>query len=106
MGRAKRTLGYPSRTAAILALREQGLTLQQAADKIGISLSSTAGLVASAQRNSQKLTIRIPANVATMIDTAARKRGVRQDYLAVKLLAAVAADDLFDAVLDDTGEAD
>jgi DNA-binding NarL/FixJ family response regulator len=45
MGAPKPCLGYPSRSAAIAALREQGLSDQEIADRIGIKLCNVRDLM-------------------------------------------------------------
>ena len=50
MSGAKETLGYPSRTDAVLALAAQGLDRRAIAARIGIAPSTVAALVSSAQR--------------------------------------------------------
>ncbi|BAV64789.1 hypothetical protein [Sphingobium cloacae] len=47
---SKETLGYPTRTEAVIALAAQGLTNREIGEKIGIAASTVAALAASAQR--------------------------------------------------------
>lgn len=44
MGGAIPCLGYPSRTAAVLALRGQGLSTREIAVRIGIEVKTVAAL--------------------------------------------------------------
>tara|TARA_B100001105_G_C22195940_1_gene359014 strand:+ start:83 stop:514 length:432 start_codon:yes stop_codon:yes gene_type:complete len=46
----KPTLGYPTRTDAVLALVEQGFDNRAIAQKVGISTSTVSGLIASSRR--------------------------------------------------------
>lgn len=53
---SKETLGYPTRTEAVLALAAQGLDNRAIGAKVGISPSTVAALAASAQRAKSRRT--------------------------------------------------
>lgn len=106
MGAPKPSLGYPSRTAAVLALRDQGLCDRVIASRIGISVSTVAALgcarpKAVGRQTGPCVTIQIKGNLAEAIidEAAARERTAEQ--LVANLVAAILADDMFDAVLDE-----
>lgn len=101
MGIAKPTLGYPTRTAAVMALYEQGLRTSQVAERIGISDATVAALAHSARRASKAHRLSIPAGLYSRLQAAAHARGVRAEDLAHRLLSCALADDLVDAILDD-----
>ncbi|HEX9837091.1 MAG TPA: hypothetical protein VGB90_09570 [Alphaproteobacteria bacterium] len=50
MAVAKPILGYPSRTAAVVALRREGLTLAEVAARTGIPVSNVSALECCARR--------------------------------------------------------
>ena len=50
MGGPKPCLGYPSRTAAVRAMQDQGLPVDQIAARIGISSGTVAALGGKATR--------------------------------------------------------
>ncbi len=54
MAGPKPTLGYPSRTAAVLGLRDQSLTDQKIARRIGITTACVSALECSALRSTRK----------------------------------------------------
>ncbi|MBN9600854.1 MAG: helix-turn-helix domain-containing protein [Afipia sp.] len=103
MGRCKETLGYPSRTAAIAALRAQGDSCRQVADKLGVSLGTVAALANSYKRKiaSQNRTVLFPARVIERLHDPARSRGLLPHELIRQIVETVAEDSLVDAILDD-----
>lgn len=101
---AKPTLGYPSRTAAILALRDQGLSPRKVADAIGEPL----GVVQVHERSGRRAQHRRKGTLFVLspeqhghLLPAAHARGVTVTDLLGQIVAAIAADGLVDAVLDD-----
>lgn len=115
MSGPKPTLGYPSRTAAVIALRAQGLTQQAIATRIGISIKSVYALESSA-RATRTGGPRLSGETAKSIQVArgtlqrlaphARARGISRDALAAQIVDVVATANLVDAVLDDNGGQD
>lgn len=108
MGAAKPTLGYPSRTAAVLALRTQGCTTGEIARAIGIPISSVLALETSHERQKAKgveppLSHRIVLEKELfnkMLPIAAH-RGICVGELARRIVAVTIEDGMVDAVLDD-----
>lgn len=113
MPSAKSTLGYPSRTAAVHALRAQGLNTGMIARKIGIEPKTVTALEASAARTRDKLractdqvrasrSLILPITLEQDLRFHARKRGLSVSRLAIDLLEHIVSDHLVDAVLDDS----
>lgn len=98
------TLGYPTRYEAAAALRSEGLTVKQIAEKIGTSERAVDQLLAYARRGrSKRETERICVPTATLVALAepAKRRGMRPADLARRILAIVAEDGITGAILDD-----
>jgi hypothetical protein len=110
-------LGYPSRTAAVLALRGEGLSTRDIATRIGIEVKTVAALEGSsarADRQPQRRS-RDPGNIprhrvgidATSLGRLrhhANRRGIPVDLLIEQIVMVVADDNLVDALLDDEDE--
>jgi hypothetical protein len=103
MGAKRPVLGYPSMTAAILAMREKGMDIRVIAEKLDISPKTAQDIEHSGlkTRAGQKRKDALPAAIVTALERHAQRRGLTVWQLAVRILATVAADDLVDAVLDD-----
>lgn len=109
MSGPKPCLGYPSRTAAVLALRDKGMTQLAIAEKIGIAPGTVSALECSARRWAGARVgnpdvcraVLVPLGVLQRFAPAARTRGLRRETLAAMILEKVADDDLVNAVLDD-----
>lgn len=106
---AKETLGYPSRTDAVLALRAQGLKPAIVAQRIGIPVKTVAALEASANRRGTGskrplATIEITVDIREQLRPHARRRDTTVELLATRILQTVAFAELVDAVLDDAEE--
>ncbi len=104
------TLGYASRTDAVLALTRQGLGPREIAAKLEIDLDKVYALRASGREriaprlapvNKPRRQIEIDSETLTALSRSAAARGVSVTELVRKLLAAIAEDDLVTAVLDD-----
>lgn len=110
---AKATLGYSSRTDAVLALRAQRLTTAQIASRIGIAqktvtaLEHSAGRSRRTPRSSEELcrTVLFPIDVLDSLGPHAARRGMHPNALARLLVEQVVDAKLVDAVLDDDGGA-
>jgi hypothetical protein len=108
----KPTLGYPSRTAAVVAMRNEGATTGEIATAIGISRALVAGLEHSAgrakglRRDPQELcrTVLFPLDVLAALRPAAAARGIHPNHLARLIVETVVDESMIDAVLDDRGE--
>ncbi|MCW3837843.1 hypothetical protein ACFQ1E_17500 [Sphingomonas canadensis] len=102
-------LGYPSRTAAVLALRGQGLSSRQIARRIGIEVKTVTALE-GAHNNHRKGFERQgrPAG-SILVDPAivrafrphAARRGMSAGALIDRMLTIALEDGLIDALLDD-----
>ncbi len=111
MSAPKPTLGYPTRTAAVVALRASGMSLQAVAARIGIPVTTVSALECSARRHSAarqspdtSRTVHFPLALLQRLAPAARKRGMTRETLAWIIVERVVEDDLVEAVLDDAEE--
>lgn len=105
MPAAKPIAGYPSMTAAVVALRAQGLSASTVARRLRISVETVSALERSARRR-ESGPVRLPADVAKLLQKPADRRGLRVEQLALTIIATVARDGMVDAVLDDGERAD
>ena len=108
MGAPKPTLGYPSRTAAVLAMRAQGRSTSAIADILGIDKGTVGALEASATRSRARRpaeangrTVLFPVEILDRLRPHADRRGISANELARRIVDAVAEDNLIDAVLED-----
>lgn len=106
----KPTLGYPTRTAAVMGLRAEGLSTRQIAEAIGIEEKTVTALECSAgrkrdrsERPSEKLgrTVVIPMDVLDQLTPHAARRGMHPNSLARLIITTVVDESMIDAVLDD-----
>lgn len=109
MGGPKPTLGYPSRTAAAIALRAAGLSTKEIASRIGVAPATVVSLEISGRRAREArppdgVRLVIPQAVLDALDAPARRRGLTAGRLAVRILRTVVLERLVDAVLDDGEE--
>lgn len=111
MSGPKPTLGYPSRTAAVLALRDQGLPLGAIAARIGIPVTTVSALECSARRSPADRrspdacrTVHVSTGTLQLLAPEARRRGISREHLAALIIDTVAEAGLVDAVLDDHDE--
>jgi hypothetical protein len=120
------TLGYASRTEAVLALSAEGLAPAVIAGRIGISVNAVTGLVSSAARSkhrrameaaraaptamgqdvspSSRLDVSFPQTTLRRLRPFASRRGISVGTLIQRIVFEVASEGMVDAVLDD-GEA-
>lgn len=107
MGAPKPALGFASRTEAIKAMRGQGLSPHQMADRLDIPVKDVAALEFSAKRTGLHPELRnrqdhvVPLHIRQQLRPHALKRGVSVDRLIGDLVAVIAESSLIDAVLDD-----
>lgn len=108
MGGPKPTLGYASRTDAVLALRAKGLSNVLIAERIGISPSTVGALICSHERYRQPRpaeangrTVVVPVDVLDALMVHAARRGISVNELVRRIVETAADDDLVDAILDD-----
>lgn len=107
------TLGYPSMTAAAVALRDQGLSTEQISEQIGATIKNTENLLYYADNKPQRQprpaemngrTVVVPLDVLDSLAGPAKTRGVSVNELARRILCTVADENMVDAVLDDSEE--
>ena len=109
MGAAKPCLGFPSRTAAVLGLRQQGLKTAQIAQAIGISSKTVTALECGSSRLKRERSeyqylgrvVLVPTDVLDALSPHAAKRGVSPNSLARLIVSTVVDEGMIDAVLDD-----
>lgn len=108
MAPAKQTLGYPSRTAAVVALTEKKIPDGEIARRIGIEVSTVAALRCSARRKrpaeENGRTVLFPNDLLDAIRSDAERRGISANELARRIVQVTADDGLIDALLDDEHE--
>lgn len=98
---SKQTLGYPSRTAAVVAFRGEGHTFRDIAGWLGIAETTARTLDYEARSKRVLRAVRLPQDVITQLDKEAKSRKTTAARLAARLLTAICDNDLFNAVLDD-----
>ena len=113
---SKPIAGFPSRTAACLALRAKGLTDRQIADELGLYPSDVSALIATKLRrmpgrparenplHENGRTVVVSNDVLDALAPHAARRGISVNQIARNLLAQVIDDAIVDAVLDDADE--
>lgn len=104
------TLGYRTRTDAVMALKAQGHGTKAIAKMIGITRSNVEVFARHARRRGTLLPVQtmetvLGKKVRDQLMADARKRRVTVDRLIVLLIIAIAEDNLVGAVLDDRGDA-
>ena len=104
----KPVLGYPSRTAAVLAMREQNISTIDIAKRIGIPSNLVAGIESSARRNHARVngnrTVLFSVEVLDALAPHAARRSVSANALARMIVETVVDAKIVDAVLDDEGD--
>lgn len=114
MSGPKPCLGYPSRTAAIQALRGAGLGTSAIAREIGISEKNVIALECSSGRSrrmprpSEALgrTVVLPVDVLNSLGPHAARRNISTNHLVRLLISTVVDEGLVDSVMDDADELD
>jgi hypothetical protein len=107
MAGRKPTLGYPSRTDAVLALQGDGLCDREIARRIGIEISTVAALAHSAGRRRRRpseeygRTVVFPTDVLDALKPHAAGRGISANELARRIVCTAVDEEMIDAILDD-----
>lgn len=110
MGAPKPTLGYSSRTEAVLALRAGGCSTRQIAERIGIEESTVTALEHSAGRKNLRparpsevngRTILFPRDILDRLGPHAAKRCIHPNSLARLIVEIAVEEGLIDSILDD-----
>ena len=113
MGAPKPCLGFPSRTAAVLALRKEGVSTETIAARVGITANQVLALESSAGRHEKRpapnvvttdSTLLLPRRLLQALTPHANRRGTTPAMLAFAIIETVIADGMVDAVLDDQDE--
>lgn len=113
---AKPTLGYASRTEAVLALRRAGNSSQEIADAIGISTATVTALEHSAGRKKSRRpdrpaevhgrTVLFPIDLLDELAPEATRRNMHVNMLVRRLIECIVDDSLVTSVLDDADTLD
>lgn len=110
-------MGFPSRSAAIRALRAEGLSNREIAERTGIPRSSIGALVPSTPRDRSvealpkpagfklgahgHLSISVNIEIRQMLRPFAAKRGLTLESFITDMIEKIAEDGIADAVMDD-----
>lgn len=109
MGAPKPTLGYRTRTEAVLALKQQGLSHKAIAAKVGIPEKNVASLAMAGRtrgvRPSEKngRTIVFPLDTLNRLRSHADVRGITVNELCRRLIDTAVDEKMVDNILDDMG---
>ncbi len=102
------TLGYATRTEAVMALTAKGVPARTIADRIGITTGTVAALRHSGARKRRPRkseiygrTVVMPVDVLEALRPHALARKISPNELARRIVASVVDDDIVTAVLDD-----
>lgn len=114
MGASIPCLGYPSRTAAVIALRAQGIGTREIARQIGIPEKNVIALEIGSSRprreprESERLgrTVVVPVDVLNALGPQAAKRNISVNHLVRLIVCTVVDEGIVDAVLDDADDLD
>lgn len=109
---AKATLGYPSRTEAVIGLRGQGYSTRQIAEAVGIQSKTVVALELSAARARREPKeadtpgrgVLFPVDILDALSPHAAKRGIHANTLARMIVETVVDENMIDAVLDDAAD--
>lgn len=109
MSQPQPVLGYPSKSAAAWALKQQGLKQYEIGRAIGVKESSVGNLVRVGRQQAGDVggtvyTDALKKAQRTRLRSEAKKRGVSVRQLVAALLGVIADDRLFAALLDVEGE--
>jgi len=110
-GNRKRCLGFPSQTAAVLALQDDGYNLRAISEIIQKPVDHVSALLSTAGRGRTKRpaevhgrTILFPVDLLEDIAHHAERRKISTNELARRIVQIAADDQLIDALLDDAHE--
>jgi len=84
----KPTLGYPSRTAAAVALTGEGKSPQEIAELLDVSVNAVSGLISArnTRRPKERDLLALPSDVSEALRPIATKQSIEIRELAVALL--------------------
>jgi hypothetical protein len=106
MPRVIPTCGYPSRQSAIEGLHAAGMSVEEIAQKTGVSRGTVRVVLCHANRGRTRpgvteRTVRVPVDILDRLRIRANARGISVNELVRRLLDSIADDDLADCILDD-----
>jgi len=105
MAKAVPTLGYPTRTAAVIALDKQGKSINEIAFAIGCTPKQAGNLLYEAKNSRNVRTnMQVCKSVLRALEPHASRRKLNSRTLAERILKVVTESGLVDAVLDDMRE--
>lgn len=98
--------GYPSISAAVMAMRAEGWAYPAIDDELGLTKGRAQNLAYLQDKRAAGpiWPIKLESSIAHNFVHAAANRGLTSTDLAVRLLTAITQDDMFNAVLDDDSE--
>lgn len=94
------TLGYPSRTEAVVALHSQGIAVKDIAAQIGIN-EERAQRIIRVYGPDKRTNMSIERSLLLDLEPAANRRRTSSRMLAIRIIRTVVNSGLIDAVLDD-----
>jgi hypothetical protein len=95
-------LGYPSRSAAAVALQGKGLVLSEIGRRIGVDAKTASALIASAKRTSRpQAAIAFDSATLNLLRTHAAFRRCQPQDLARRIVETAVKANLVNAILDD-----
>lgn len=98
-------LGFPSLTAACVALRADGLSNKEIAEKVDRTPEQVSCLLAGLrQKHGRTIHIRLSGHACEVLGRHAERRGVQMRTLVEKLVETAVEASLVDGVLDDADE--
>lgn len=103
MARAHAVLGYPTMRDAAAALRAEGLTNAQVAERLGTTRASVNQALSEHRRRSGRITVTLDLSVAARerLYRAAHARNIQPATLATHIVTTACTDDMINAILDD-----
>ncbi len=101
MPQHKPIAGYPSITAAVMALEAQGLSWREIADRLGIDSRRVISLGLSRKNAKKFRTVSLPLATLQGLKPHATRRGISAVDLAARIVEVTLVEGLIDSVLDD-----
>jgi hypothetical protein len=107
---SKPTLGFSSRTEAVLALRAKGHTTNEIAARVGIDHKTVTALEHSAGRVKKRAsrpaemngrTVLFPVDILDRLEPHAARRGIHRNSLARMIVEIAVEERLIDSIMDD-----
>lgn len=89
------TLGYPSKRAAVRALREKGMPTRDIGKRLGLTSRQVR------HHFDGRAVVNFPRDIISMLEVPATRRDMSVSGLAIALVSTAVLDGLIDAILDD-----